>query len=155
MKEERLAILNMLNEGKINADEAVRLLDTLAKGGGPEQKKNKANRHYAHVEFDEGEMEERFKKFAQAAENFSREFGEKVSGTFKDFEPKFKKTAKTVMEKTASVVDDLAKALNESVKNMEQKLNECCEEDCCDGNDDCCKDDDCGCGCCDDTPKEN
>jgi len=160
MKEERLMILNLLNEGKISADEAAKLLDALSKGGDGAQRRYKY-RHGAYEKDDfEGEMEDKLKKFQQAAESFSKEFGEKVGGAFKEFEPKFKTVAKTVMEKTASVVDDLARALNESVKNMEEKMKAaegcccCCDDDdCCD--DECCDDDCCDDSCCDDGPKEN
>ena len=147
MKEERIMILNLLNEGKISADEAAKLLDALGKAGGGEGKKFKYHRDFSDFgDADERDVEEKLKKFSQAVDNFSKEFGGKVSETFKEFEPKLKKTAKTVMEKTASVVDDLARALNESVKNMEEKMKASCEDDCCD-DDDCC--------CCDDEPKEN
>jgi len=156
MKEERLMILNLLNEGKISADEAAKLLDALSKGGDGAQRRNRY-RYGAYDKDDfEGEMDDKLKKFQQAAESFSKEFGEKVGGAFKEFEPKFKTVAKTVMEKTASVVDDLAKALNESVKNMEEKLKAaegcCCDDDCCD--DECCDDECCDDNCCD-GPKEN
>ena len=77
MKEERLMVLNLLNEGKITADEAAKLLDALGKPLGPEFK-NK-HRHHAHVEFDGSEMEEKLKKFTQAAESFSKDFGEKIA----------------------------------------------------------------------------
>ena len=143
MKEERLMILNLLNEGKITASEASELLGALGKAVQAEYKKTKKGYDFGHHgwDYDDHDMEEKLKKFSQAVDNFSKEFGEKVSGTFKDIEPKVRKTAKTVMEKTASVVDELARALNESVKNMEEKMKaekeNCC---CCDDDDDCCED---------------
>jgi len=145
MKEERLMILNLLNEGKISADEAAKLLDALGNASGPERRNKKF--YHEHFDFEERDMEEKLKKFSQAVDSFSKDFGGKVSGTFKELEPKFRKTAKVVMEKTAAVVDDLAKTLNESVRNMEEKMkaSECADEACCDDDDDCCCDE----------PKEN
>ena len=161
MKEERLMILNLLNEGKINADEAAKLLDALGKAAGTEDKRfrhGNARSGFYHAEMEDRDVEEKLKKFSQAVDNFSKDFGEKVSGTFKDLEPKFRRTAKTAMEKAAAVVDDLAKSLNESVRNMEERMkadcceDDCCEDDCCDdGNDSCCANGECR----DDEPRQN
>ena len=145
MKEERIKILELLNQGKITADEAARLFDALnaSKAAKANKQKNRSE-----FNFDGSDMEEKLQKFSKSVDAFSKEFGGKISGTFKELEPKFKKTAKTVMEKTAVVVEDLAKALNESVKNMEAKSKDAC----CDDDDCCCDDDDC---CCEDESRKN
>ena len=141
MREERLMILSLLNEGKITANEAAELLGALGKAGGSGHKKQKHHGYdYGEYEYDGVDIDEKLKKFSQAVDNFSREFGGKVSDTFKEIEPKFKKTAKTVMEKTAAVVDDLAKALNESAKNMEEKIRAASEGECCCEDENCCDD---------------
>ena len=143
MKEERLLILNLLNDGKINVDEAAKLLDALNTASEPKKGKHKHHSASYSSKFDEYDFEEKFKKFSQSVDSFSKDVSERVSVAYKEFEPKFRKTAKTVMEKTAAAVDDLAKTLNESVKNMEEKMKAACEEECCDTE------------CCGDEPKEN
>ncbi|MDR1688187.1 MAG: hypothetical protein LBS21_06195 [Clostridiales bacterium] len=113
MKEERMYILQMLGEGKISADEAAKLLEAVGK---------KPMREYWDEDFN---AEEKIRKFSQSVESFAKDFGSKIEHTFKDMEPKVRSTTKKVMEKTASVVDDISKALYESIKNLEPKEPDC------------------------------
>jgi len=127
MKEERMYILNLLGEGKVSADEAAKLLEAVGK---------KSKREYFDEDFN---AEEKLKNFSKSAQAFAKDFGGKVEVAFKDMEPKVRKATKVVMEKTASVVDEISKSLHESLNNYNAK---CC------GDEDAEADDD-------DTPAEN
>jgi len=111
MKEERMYILKLLSEGKVNAAEAEKLLDALSKKG---------KRDF----WDDGggeTAEEKMKKLAKSAEAFAKDVGSKMESFYTSVEPKVKKTTKVVLEKTASVIDDVSKSLRESVKNFDEK----------------------------------
>ena len=133
MKQERMKILEMLEEGKITADEATKLLDAM--------KRPQSSEGWFDSETVEN-VEDKFKKFTKHVDNFTREFGGRVETLYKEVEPKLKKASHTVLEKTASVFDDISKSLNESLENARKAA-----ESCCDGEPDCC--------CDDDAPKEN
>ena len=135
MKQERLKVLNMLEEGKISADEAARLLESL--------KKTEKSHFW---EDEDGEIEDKLKQFTKNLENFSKEIGVKMESAYRTMEPKLRQATKVVVEKTASVVDEISKSLNESLKNMEGSPKECCPDE----N----ESQDSGC-CCDDGPREN
>jgi hypothetical protein len=109
MKEERMYILNLLGDGKINADEAAKLLEALGK---------KPIREYWDDDFN---AEEKLLKFRESVETFAKDFGSKMGSAYKDMEPKVRKTTKVIMEKTASAVDGISKSLHESLKNIEAK----------------------------------
>ena len=135
MGQERMKILNMLEEGKITAEDAVRLLEfvNVPEGDGKAEDAEKVDWH----------LEEKFNAFAQNVNGLAKEFGTKVEAAYKDLEPKLKKASHKVVEKTAAVIDEISKALNESLRNMEAKQDDCgCECEC-------------DCGCEDDGPREN
>jgi len=130
MKEERILILNMVNDGKITAEDAAKLLDALQKGHDPGH--GPGHHRHPHHEFWEDRAEdaaEKLNRFSQSIDSFAKDFGDKMGAAFKDMEPKLRKTAKVILEKTATVVDDLSKSLNESIRNMEEKnCPEACAE---------------------------
>jgi len=130
MKQERLKVLSLLEEGKITADEAANLLEKLAQAD---------NHHFINDERAE-QFEESLQRFAKNAECFAKELGQKAAIAYKDVEPKLKKASQTVLEKTAAVVDEIAHSLHESIEKAKEK--ECCSE-----GDTCCEDDN--------TPKPN
>ena len=109
MKEERMFILNLLSEGKVSADEAAKLLESVGK---------KPRKEYWD---DDVTAEERLKNFSKSVESFAKDFGSKMQTAYKDMEPKVRKTTKVIMEKTASVVDNMSKSLHESLNNFETK----------------------------------
>ena len=135
MKQERLKILSMLEEGKITAADAAMLLEKLGSSD---------SNHFISDDTAE-QVEEKLQRFAKNAEHFAREFGHKVGDAYKDVEPKLKKASQTVLEKTAAVVDDIAHALHESIENAKKRAAEAEQS--------CCEDPDCSCN--DDTPKPN
>ncbi|MCD7777081.1 MAG: hypothetical protein LUH47_01040 [Clostridiales bacterium] len=81
MKEERILVLNMLNEGKITADEAFKLLSVL--NGSEPVKEN-------------GEFSEKVNKYAG-------DIKKKVTKLAKDAEPTVKKYAEAVGDKIEDI----------------------------------------------------
>jgi len=114
MKQERLKVLSLLEEGKITADEASMLLEKLNQPEG------------YHLISDEtaDQVEEKLQRFAKNAECFAKEFSQKAAEAYKDVEPKLKKASQTVLEKTASIVDDIAHSLHESLESAKAKAAE-------------------------------
>ena len=134
---EKMRVLEMLDNGKITAQEAEGLLTALGQQKAPfisdEQREN---------------IEERFHKFAQDVNKFAKDVGCKVHGFYKDVEPKIKKASQTALEKCAAALDNLAHTIHDSI---EKSQKECCGETGCD-----CKPDACTCDGCDgDAPKPN
>ncbi|GHU52127.1 hypothetical protein AGMMS49975_07320 [Clostridia bacterium] len=104
MKKERLLILELLADGKISADEAARLLDSLKRDA---------------REWDCDDANEKIKDFSRSVEGFAKDFSAKLETSFKIAEPKLRKTTKIALEKTAQVIDNISKSLNESIRNFE------------------------------------
>ena len=129
MRQERLKVLTLLEEGKISADDAAALLGKLNEADG---------NHF--ISDDTAEyVEESLQRFAKSAECFAKEFSEKAQKAYKDVEPKLKKASQKALEKTAAVVDEIAQALHESIEKAQAEEKACCKENDCD----------------DDTPKPN
>lgn len=106
LKEERIMILNMVQDGKLTTDEATKLLNALRVGT---------------LEVESGfDMEEKIYKFTKSVDSFAKDVTGKLGTAFKDAEPKLKKATKTAVEKTAKVIDDISKSLNDSLKSMEE-----------------------------------
>ncbi|MCL2398899.1 MAG: hypothetical protein FWC91_04025 [Defluviitaleaceae bacterium] len=127
MKQERLKILGMLEEGKVSAEEAAMLLDKLNQA---------AEAHHAFLSDDTAEhVEETLSKFAKNAETFAKEFCSKAASAYKDVEPKLKKASQAVLEKTAIVVDEIACSLHETIDNARARAE--AEKNCCGEGNDC------------------
>ncbi|MBO5561820.1 MAG: hypothetical protein J6A07_09230 [Firmicutes bacterium] len=92
MKEERMLILTMLNEGKITADEAVNLLNALTKSS--EDKKS---------DFD---------NFARGVKFRATSFAERA-------EPKVKKAAKGIKQKSVEVFSNLKERIMDKTAQAE------------------------------------
>ena len=124
MQNERLQVLKMVEDGKINVDDATKLLEALKTTGAP-----------AGPVF-----EEKFKDFACDMKEFCKDVTCKINEMTKKAEPKVKEFAKTVVTKTANIADNISQSLNEKIKNMDDccecNCDECCppttEETCCD-----------------------
>lgn len=122
MKEERMMVLKMIQDGTITADEAAKLLETLGeKSKGIDSKEFEKN------------VEDKFAKTTESIESFAKDIGNKLEEAYKSIEPKVKKISKSVIEKTAGVVENASKALNEKLHDPK---DECCcnkgEHDCTD-----------------------
>ncbi|MCL2360508.1 MAG: hypothetical protein FWC73_01695 [Defluviitaleaceae bacterium] len=114
MSNEKIRVLDMLDAGKITADEAARLLEAL-KGPGFMNKETREN------------VEDKLRHFGQECGRLAREAGAKLQVMYKEVEPKVKKASQAALEKAACVLEDLACAINKSLDK-----EECCgEEECC------------------------
>ena len=124
MKHERMKILELLEEGKITADEATKLLEAI--------KRPKDGEWFEIDGPTQEQMEEKFKNFTKHVDTFTKEFGGKVEDVYRRVEPKIKKASQAVLEKTAAVFDEISKSLNESVENARKHAaaDDCCEGDC-------------------------
>ena len=130
MKEERIKILKMVEDGKITVDEATKLIDALKE-------------NYPFEFYGEEDFAEKVKQFGKSCESFAKDLGDKVGTFAKEVEPKVRKVTQSVVSKTAEIVDEIAKTLNKCLDNL--SFNEECADDC-----DC----GCNCGCGQDQPQE-
>jgi polyhydroxyalkanoate synthesis regulator phasin len=132
MKQAKMKVLELLEMGKITADEATKLLDAM--------KRNDGNGGFVFDEDTREQLEEKVARFSKNVDAFAKDFGSKVESVYRDLEPKIKKASAVVLEKTAAVFDDISRSLNESLENA-RKAAENAE----------------GCRCDepDDTPREN
>ena len=113
MKQERMKILGLLEEGKISAEEAGMLLEKVIHDG-----------HHFISDDTAEQVEEKIHNFVKSAEKFAKEFGSKAAEAYKEVEPKLKKASQTVLEKTAHVVDDIAHSLHESIESAKKAAEE-------------------------------
>ena len=124
MQEERMAILKMIDEGKISVDEAAKLFAALgAKPCDPQPS-----------------FEEKWAKFQEDAKEFFKEMGQKFGQACEKARPKLESATKTVVAKTASIADNISQSLNQRVAKMESSENQgrrCCNSPNCCGNQQC------------------
>ena len=135
---EKMKVLELLEAGKINAEEATRLLEAMGTHRTFISKESRAH------------AEERFHKFAQDVNKFAAEVGGKMKEVYREVEPKLKKASQTALEKAAAALDNLACKINESLEK-----SQCCEDPECGCNKEvepCCEE---GSECCCDEPKQN
>jgi polyhydroxyalkanoate synthesis regulator phasin len=116
MHNERLQVLKMVEDGKINVDEAAKLLETLKT-----------------TEYSP-KFEEKFSNFAEDMKCFAKDVSTKLGEMYKSAEPKIKEFTKTVVTKTADIADNISHSLNEKVKKMNEATGCCGEEGCCCGD---------------------
>jgi polyhydroxyalkanoate synthesis regulator phasin len=121
MKEERMKILQMVEDGKITVEEAGKLLESLG----------------VCDECDEENFADKMKEFCKNTEGFLKSVGSKIGDFAKDMEPRVRNVTKTVVSKTADIVEELGKALAACLNSLNNnKAEECGEECCC-----CCEED--------------
>ena len=119
MNHEKMRVLDMLDAGKITADDAAKLLEAIGSGG------------FMSKETREN-VEEKLQRFAHDCGRLAKEVGSKVHGFYKDVEPKIKKASQTALEKTACVLEDLACTIS---KSLEKTADSCCDDpECADTN---------------------
>jgi len=126
---EKMRVLELLENGKITADEAARLIEALGTSSimSRETREN---------------MEEKWHKFAHDVGEFAKDAGCKVQAYYKKVEPQLKKASQSALEQAAAALDTLACKVRESLEK-----GECCSE-ICECESDCkCEDDN--------TPKPN
>ena len=111
---EKMRVLELLEAGKITADEAAALINAL----GSSKFMSKETRD---------NVEEKLHQFAHDVNKFAKEAGCKVKEYYKAAEPKIKKASQTALEKAASALDNLAQSISESL----DKAEPCCDAGCC------------------------
>ena len=117
---EKMRVLDMLENGKINAEEAARLLESLGRAPifNKEQRDN---------------VEEKIRCFAADVNKFARDVGEKVQVMYKNVEPKIKKASQSALEKAAAALDELAQTIHSSLEKTGEETCCCNEPGCCEG----------------------
>lgn len=118
---EKMRVLDLLEAGKITADDAAKLLEVLGAGPRFMSKENREN------------VEEKLQQFAKDVNKFAKDVGCKMQEFYREVEPKVKKASQTALEKAASALDNLACSINDSMEKTE-----CCDtpDCCCDKDDD-------------------
>ena len=82
MREERMKVLEMINEGKITAEEGAKLLETLRCGDDSGQK-----------------FDEKFNKFSQDTKEFFKEMGCKINEMYKEVETRIRALSNKIVMK--------------------------------------------------------
>jgi len=113
---EKMRVLELLENGKISADEAAKLLEVLG-GSRLMSKETRDN------------VEEKLQKFGQDVSKFAKDAGCKLQEFYKASEPKIKKASQSALEKAAAALDGLACSISESLEKVEAEAT-CCEEEC-------------------------
>lgn len=99
MKEERLLILKMIEDGKINVDDGIKLLNAIKLG----------------KSFKRSEMEDKLSKAVKTVDAFAKDVKLKVEDFTKDAEPKVKEAGKFVLDKTSVAFDEIGKAIKSAM----------------------------------------
>lgn len=113
---EKMRVLDLLESGKISAEEAAHLLEVL---GSPKlvSKETREN------------VEEKVSQFANEVSKFAKDVGCKMQEYYKSVEPKLKKASQSALEKAAAALDGLAHNISDSLEKAE-----CCGDPSCECN---------------------
>ncbi|NLP45833.1 MAG: hypothetical protein GX347_02155 [Epulopiscium sp.] len=124
MKEERMLILRLLQENKITAEEAERLLTAVGHSNISEMSEKEVKRWNK-------DMERKLKDLGDTLEDWGKDFGKKIDEVVKDVEPKLKKVTQIVVDKTTSAFDEISKELNkeECDCNHQEYDENCCHDE--------------------------
>lgn len=113
MRKERMKVLELVEEGKVTVEEATKLLDALSAG----------ITAFDNYEIDEG-LEERLHDFSRSVNSFVKDIGDKLNTTYKDVEPKLKTATRAIVEKTATIADEVSRTLRENLKATDEKKDD-------------------------------
>jgi len=114
MSNEKMRVLDLLDAGKITADEAAKLIESIGAS-------------YSFMSRDARDnVEEKLHSFTKEVTKFAKEVGCKVQDLYKEVEPKVKKASQNALEKCAAALDNLAHNVGESIEG-----NCCADEECC------------------------
>lgn len=114
MKDERMYILKMIEDGKISADEGVKLFAAITKNKQCKGKNQKDN-------FSKADFEEKMNKVAKATDSFAKEIKEKVETVAKDAEPKVKEVTRVIVDRTSTFANDVMNTLKNTFENKDSK----------------------------------
>ncbi|MDR0272359.1 MAG: hypothetical protein LBI27_03475 [Clostridiales bacterium] len=109
---EKMRVLDLLEAGKINAEEAAQLLSVLNTTPRFMRKETREN------------VEEKFHQFAKDCNEFAKDVGAKMHDAYKDVEPKIKKASHKALVKAADALEKAANSISESLKKDELDLDD-------------------------------
>ena len=133
MKEERMLILRLLQENKISAEEAEKLLTAL-------NHPTTSTMEEKDIKRWNKDMERKLKDLGDTLEDWSKDFSKKIDGVMKEVEPKLKKVTQIVVDKTTSAFDEISKEFKkEDQCCCDHYDDECCDDECCDEDHDDCR----------------
>jgi len=107
---EKMRVLDLLEAGKINAEEAATLLAVLNRGPRFITKQTRDN------------MEEKFKQFAIDCNRFARNVCSKSKEFYNDVQPKIKRVCKNALHKSACALDNAAAHISDGTDSTEEDL---------------------------------
>ena len=110
--EEKMMILNMLQEGKISSEEACKLLDALDKGSKGNENTNSTAQSTMSFKIDEAKMEEKLSQFQEKAGKFAEQITEKVNRFAEQITEKANKAA----EQSGETISSSSEKLNANAK---------------------------------------
>lgn len=120
-----MKVLEMLEAGKITAEDASKLLSVLNDAPQPARQAH-------HVHLRNHDVEEKLQTFAKDVNHFAKEVGHKMQDWYKTAEPKIKRTSQAALEKAAVTLDNLAQGISNSLEKMElEKQAPCCADNTC------------------------
>lgn len=131
MKEERMAVLNMLEKGSINVDEAERLLK-LFQDEKPRRREREPRPERDAREKKDFDLGETADMVGKKISIFARKVGSKVEDVTAEMEPKIRKAAQTVADKTQEVAQDIKKTYDERKSAQEEAEYRHCDDPVCD-----------------------
>ena len=114
---EKMRVLDLLEAGKITADEAAKLIEALGAGPKVFTKENREN------------IEEKLQQFSKDVNKFAKDTGVKIQEFYKEVEPKLKKAGYVALEKTANTLDSLAKSIHETLEKNKSGEECACDDD--------------------------
>lgn len=111
MENERIRILKMLEEGRINADEAARLLDASRAAPGRERE---SRAHETVTDGPRGNDGPGRGPAPAGFDEFAGAIGRKFEALARDLEPRLRKATEIVVEKTTDIADRVSKSIEAS-----------------------------------------
>ena len=118
MKEERMAILSMVEKGIITVDEAERLLIAIRKGSKSEKNENIMSKAGDKLNVLAKNVNEKTEKIISDAKPAIKSAGEKMEKVVEDVKPQVKKAAETISEKA----DELKEKIKERRQDSEEDI---------------------------------
>jgi len=110
MNEEKMKILKMLEEGRISADDAARLLESLGGGENKASSQNSYSERSSQQAADKGHNSPTDDR--RNLENMAADAAKKFGAFAKNMEPKLTKLTEVMAEKTISVTDKISKSFS-------------------------------------------
>ena len=115
MQEERLLVLKMLQDGKINVDQAEKLLNALSY--------NNFDYDNYFCECKQSELECKIKKISRSIDGLVKDLGDGAKNIYKNMEPKLIKAAQCFTKKAAAITQELSEKLSQASDKLNNKSN--------------------------------